>query len=129
MRGYRVRVRQRISTRAHGVVDYVFASSVLATSRAAPASETLRRLLERSALGVVVMSALTRYELGLVKVLPMRAHLALDLVVGALFSSAPILLPRESRATTRVLAGLGLAGTAVAVLTVPSGEPRRLARE
>ena len=106
-----------ISTKQHGVADYLFAGSALALPRALPASPRVRRGLDGSAAAVTVMSALTRYELGLVKLLPMRAHLALDLVVGPLFVAVPPLLRREARETRGAIAALGLAGTAVALLT------------
>jgi hypothetical protein len=45
-------------------------------------------------LGVVMLvaSALTRYELGLVRVIPMPVHLSLDIVLGAFLALSPWLL-------------------------------------
>ncbi len=113
-----------ISTKQHGVIDYLFAGSVYALSRRLPASETLRRFLAASALGVIGMSALTSYELGALKVLPMKAHVALDLVLGSAFTAAPLLFRDEDATGKATLAGLGITGTAVALLTQTDGSPQ-----
>ena len=63
------------------------------------------------------MSALTAYELGLVKALPMKGHVALDLALGALFVAAPFLLPEEDARIRAALAGMGTLGAVVALLT------------
>ena len=63
------------------------------------------------------MGMLTRYEHGVVKVLPMKAHLALDLVVDAVFLAAPAVLRDDDRRLTRSMVALGALGTAVALLT------------
>ena len=106
-----------ISTKQHGVVDYLFAGSVYALRRSLPVSERSSRLLGATAAGTVAVSALTRYELGLVKVLPMKGHLALDYVIDALFLGAPLLLREEDRRVTRAMAALGAVGTVVALLS------------
>ena len=68
-----------LSTRTHGVVDYLTAGTLLALPRAMGWGDRVTNLLTGAALGTVAYSLLTRYELGAVKVLPMKAHLALDL--------------------------------------------------
>ena len=106
-----------ISPKQHGVADYLFAGTAYALPRVVPASERVSRLLRTTALGVVGMSAVTRYELGLVKVLPMKAHIALDLALDAAFLAAPLFLRDESAKVKGALAGMGAAGTAVALST------------
>jgi hypothetical protein len=51
---------------------------------------------------------LTRYELGVFKLIPMRGHLALDAISGATFAAAPFLFPDEPASVTGTLAGLGV---------------------
>ena len=104
-----------ISTKQHGAVDYLFAASTYALARAS--SERTRTLLTGSSLAVAAMSASTDYELGVVRALPMKAHLALDLVLGSLFVAAPVLLRGESARVKAAVAGMGALGIAVAVLT------------
>ena len=106
-----------ISSKQHGVVDYVFAASTFALPRLLSASERTRALLTPAALGVVGMSALTDYELGLVKVLPLKGHIGLDLVLGALFVAAPVVLGDEEPKVKAAVAGMGALGATVALLT------------
>ena len=104
-----------ISKEQHGAVDYVFAASAFALARAS--RHRTRRLLTGSSLAVAAMSAFTDYELGLVRALPMKAHLALDLVLGSLFVAAPVVLRDEETRVKASVAALGALGTAVAALT------------
>ena len=78
-----------------------------------------RWLLRASGLNGALVSMLTRYELGLVKLIPMRSHLAFDGAFAAVFAAAAS-WPRGERPAVRgVLAGLGVAGGLVAALTDP----------
>lgn len=106
-----------ISTRQHGVVDYVTSASLLAMSRRLRASRRVAGLLGASAVSVLSMSAMTNYELGLVRVVPMKVHLAIDMVTGATFLAASLLFRDESREARQVLAGLGLMSALVTLLT------------
>jgi hypothetical protein len=106
-----------ISTRTHGILDYLTAGALLALPRALGWSAPVTKLVTGAALGTLAYSALTRYELAPAKVLPMRAHLALDGLSGALFAAAPFLLPAEPQGTRRALTGIGLFELAVVLLT------------
>jgi hypothetical protein len=76
-------VSQRgVSTKTHGVLDLVTSGTLLAAPRLLG--------LEKESRAASVM--LTDYEFGLVKVLPMRAHLAMDAASGAFLASSPWLL-------------------------------------
>jgi hypothetical protein len=86
-----------ISTRTHGILDYLTAGALLALPRALGWSAPVTKLVTGAALGTLAYSALTRYELAPAKVLPMRAHLALDGLSGALFAAAPFLCPPSRR--------------------------------
>ena len=102
-----------ISTRAHGVLDYLTAGTLLALPRMMGWGPGATRLL-------------TRYELGLVKKLPMKGHLALDGMSGALLCVAPFLLLDEDEGdATGPLVGLGLFEIVVPLLTQTT--PRGLA--
>jgi hypothetical protein len=80
-----------IPTRIHGVLDYVvgiiliLASSLLGFRRGG--AETWVPVT----LGVaaLVYSLLTRYELGLIKVIPMPVHLTLDVLSGVVLVISP----------------------------------------
>lgn len=110
-----------LSSRAHGVLDYLTAGTLLAAPRLLGWSAPVTRLLTGAALGTLAYSALTRYELAPVKLLPLSAHLALDGLSGATFVAAPLLLfPEEDGPTRGALAGIGLFEIAAARLTRPA---------
>jgi hypothetical protein len=112
---------QAVSTRTHGVVDYATAGALLA------APELLRLKDVRSsalapriaATATTGMSALTDYELGLVRALPIKAHLALDAAAGALLAASPWILGYRRAGVRYWLPHtvVGLAEVAVALVT------------
>ena len=108
-----------INTVTHGVLDYVSVVTLLAVPRLFGWSNPVRNLLSIAALSTLVYSVLTRYELGLVKILPMRAHLAFDASSGALFCAAPLLLKGTERNARIAMVGIGLFEIAAASLTQP----------
>jgi hypothetical protein len=83
-------IAKLIPSRIHGVLDYLFGILYIALplllNWPAPASTILMVL----GAGVLLYSVLTRYELGLLKLLPMPVHLALDLLGGLLLIAAPL---------------------------------------
>jgi len=80
-----------ISTRTHGVLDYLTAGMLLSAPKLlgftdVPASARAFRLAGG---GAALYSLLTDYELGAVRVLPMPVHLAIDAASGVLLTSSP----------------------------------------
>jgi hypothetical protein len=114
-----------ISTKTHGVIDYLTAGALLALPRALGWGERPTRLLTGAAVGSLAYSLLTRYELGALKLLPMRVHLALDAMSGAALAASPLLLPDEDPEVKATLLALGLYELGVTALTKaePAGEP------
>ena len=114
------------STRMHGVLDFLTAGTLLTLPRALGWSEGVTRLLTNMALGTVGYSLLTKYEWGLVKVLPMKGHLLLDGISGASLLAAPLLFPDEDSSTTGALVALGLWELAASLTTetTPSFDER-----
>ncbi len=98
-----------ISTRAHGVIDYLSGGMLLSAPSLlglteVPASARVFRLAGG---GAALYSLLTDYELGLFKVLPMPVHLALDAANGALLAASPWLFGFAEEVSAPHL-GLGL---------------------
>lgn len=106
-----------ISTKQHGVVDYLFSGTLYGLRRALGPTDAVARLLTASSLGGVAMASVTRYELGLVKLLPMKTHIALDLVLSPLLAAVPFVFPDERTTVKATLVGAGVVGTAAALLT------------
>ena len=83
-----------IPTSVHGVIDYLASGALYATPALlglndVPASARTLRLAGGAA---VASSMMTDYELGVIKVVPMPAHLTLDVASGALVAALPWLL-------------------------------------
>jgi hypothetical protein len=116
--GYRGDMRP-ISRRQHAVVDYVTAATELVLPHVLPASSSARRLLRFSGANAGVLGALTKHELGLVELVPMRVHLALDALFATTFLGAAALMRDERPAVRGTLAALGVTGALAAALTNP----------
>ena len=110
---------RRLSSREHGFVDYGVAVVELALPRLLGAGSGARRLLRFSGANAALLGAVTQHDLGVVKVLPMRAHLALDAAFAAVFLAAPFILDDESRRVRVALAALGASGALTAAVTDP----------
>jgi hypothetical protein len=106
-----------ISTFAHGILDYATGATLLALPRLIDCSPPLRQLMTGMAAVTFAYSFFTRYELGVVKVLSMPAHLAIDAANGVVFFMAPFLFLREEPIVKNILFGMGLYSIAAALLT------------
>ena len=84
-----------ISTKAHGVLDYLTIATFFTLPRVMGWSKPLTDGMTALALGKLGYTLMTRHELGLVKKLPMQAHLALDAAGGAALCAMPMLLGDE----------------------------------
>jgi hypothetical protein len=134
-RGHRGCVVLRpISSRAHGVISYSVSGLLLAAPRLLRLREVPLAALAPRAAGATALSysVLTDFELGVRRVLPLRAHLALDAVGGALLAVSPWLLrfAQEGRRfwLPHVLAGSGIVGVAALSRTEPDDARPRLVR-
>lgn len=80
-----------ISTRTHGMLDYLTGTALLAAPKALGLDDVpaAARVLRMAGAGAGAYSLLTDYELGAIKALPMPAHLAMDAASGAFLASSP----------------------------------------
>jgi hypothetical protein len=80
-----------LPTRLHGIIDYLWGVALLATpwrfGYADAAAATWVAVV--FGLGAILYSALTDYELGLVRLIPMPLHLGLDGIGGAVLAASP----------------------------------------
>ncbi|ACB77421.1 SPW repeat domain-containing protein [Opitutus terrae] len=121
-----------IPSRIHGVLDYVVGLVLILSPRlfgfqTGGFEERIPVLLGVAAL---VYSLITRYELGLFKVLPFRVHLILDLVSGVVLATSPWVFGFSERIWGPHLF-FGLLEIVVPVLTIPHttvGDPMRRVR-
>lgn len=108
-----------LSTRIHGVIDYVAAITLILLPWVMPWSFAVATLLSIVGASVLVYSLLTRYELGLMKVLPMKAHLALDALGGVVLLIAAFILPVTGNGEQVALIIFGLFEIGAALITDP----------
>jgi hypothetical protein len=110
---------RRLSKKEHGFVDYGVAVLETALSVALRPGTPGRILLRFSGANAALVGAVTDQPLGLVKLLPMRVHLALDAGFAAVFLGAAALLRGEPARVRVALSALGASGAAAAALTDP----------
>lgn len=114
----------RISTRTHAFLDLATAGFALAFPRLLGASNRFTNIMTAVALGKLGYGLLTRHELGVVRVLPMKTHLTLDAIAGAATSALPFVLDEEENpAVTACAVGLGLSDIAAASITETRSKP------
>ncbi len=80
-----------IPTSVHGLLDYTTGALFLASPWLLGFSrqETARRVAVGTGLAVLGLSAMTDYEAGLVRRVPMKTHLAIDTATGVLVAASP----------------------------------------
>jgi hypothetical protein len=90
-----------IPTQAHAVLDYLTGGTLIAAPRVLGITDepAAAKVLEVAGGAATAYSLVTDYELGLVKVLPMRTHLLLDAASGALIAASPWLFGFAGRGT------------------------------
>jgi hypothetical protein len=107
-----------ISTRVHGMLDYsvglflILVPWVFGFARGGPESAIFVAL----GASALLYSFFTNYELGAVKILPMKVHLSLDFLSGALLAASPWLFG-FSQAVYLPHLVLGIFEMSVAVIT------------
>ena len=106
-----------LPTSVHGVLDYATVGTLATAPRVFGWSRATKTLLTGSAVGLLGYSLCTRYELSVMKVLPMTWHLALDAASGALLCAAPLALRNEKSSAKAALVGFGLFELTAALTT------------
>ena len=106
-----------ITTRTHGALDYAWVSAAASAARAADASGATARFVRSSSVVAGINSVLTDYEAGVLRLMPMRVHLAVDFVIGAALVLSPLFLPKSGRRSVALSVALGLTACAASLLT------------
>ena len=80
-----------IDTKTHGIIDYATGALLIVAPylfdfATGGIEQWLPQLI---GVAIIVMSLLTRYELSVAKVIPLKAHLGIDMASGALLAVSP----------------------------------------
>lgn len=115
-----------ISRQEHGAIDWAYVPTVAALPALVGFSrDRTPTRVARAISGVsFVTTFFTRFEWGIVRVLPFKAHLAADAAISALAVAAPWLFgfADDERARNTFVA-IGLAGLVIGALTRPEEMP------
>jgi hypothetical protein len=117
-------MRKPISTATHGIIDYVTAGALLALPDLLGFSKPLSRAVRMIGLQKLAVAAATRNELGIVKLIPMTTHLALDAVTGATLCALPFMLEDEDDPDTACAALMTMGLMELAYVPLTDTQPR-----
>lgn len=106
-----------LDSHTHGVLDYLTVGFLFALPRVLRWNREATNVFTGAALGTLVYSLLTRYELGLAKVIPFRIHLGLDALNGAFFCAAPLLFRKHHPTVQAAMIGVGLYEIGASLMT------------
>lgn len=106
-----------IPPKVHGFVDLAFAVITFALPRGLGWSSRIRSVLTLVGGFTVLYSLITRYPMGLFKLLPFRGHLVLDGLVALFLGGFQFLVTEEETSVRGAVGALGLFGLLVALLT------------
>lgn len=78
-----------IPPRIHGVIDYVYSSILIVVGLYFGIGTTAGAVPAIIGAGSILYSLMTAYELGLVKLIPFKGHLALDIAGALVLGGSP----------------------------------------
>lgn len=110
-------MKRFIPTKAHGVFDLITGPTLVAAPELLRLNGTLGSSLPPRMTGALGtgLSALTDYETGAVRVVPVKAHLAFDAVSGAALAAAPWLTGARRKGIRHWLPHAAIGATEIAV--------------
>ena len=108
-----------ISSKTHGVIDHVVAPALMLAPRLLGWPKRVSTVLAAVGLVHLIYSAFTKYELGLVPVLPYKGHLAIDAALAAGTAAMPVMFTESKRSGVMpVLMALGAAEGVITALSL-----------
>ena len=116
-----------ISTQTHGIIDYTWAASAAAVCETLAGAPRIKSLLRGASGAATGSSAMTNYEAGIVRVMPMKGHLALDVAMCAMLLAAPLFVPAAERRYAAIPIAFGAVGLLTALLTQTQSPTERRA--
>ena len=116
-----------VPTKVHGAIDYATAPALVAAPDLLRLNGARASTIPPRAAGAAaaVYSALTDYELGVRRTIPMRAHVALDAVGGTAVALAPWIFGSARRGTRHWLPHAIVGATELALALTTKDRPQR----
>jgi len=115
-----------ISTRTHGMIDYAWATTAGALPAMMNGATATSRLVRQAGTAGGLNAMMTNYEAGIMRVMPMKGHLAIDFVMSATLMMSPFFLPRSERRYAAVPVLLGVVGFLASILTETTSPNERV---
>ncbi|GEP07851.1 SPW repeat domain-containing protein [Methylobacterium oxalidis] len=116
-----------LPTRIHGAVDYLWGLALIATPwlfgfATGSAAQWIAVIFGA---GAILYSLITDYELGVVRLVPVPVHLALDAGAGLLLTISPWIFGFADE-TSRIHMSFGLFSVVASLVTQTKPAPRQL---
>jgi len=101
----------------HAIEDYMTSTALPYTARKLGVTPNTRRIMDSVAAVAGAQSMITDYEGGVLRLLPMRAHLAADVLMGVGLISIAGMMRRKPTVDRLALLGLGAFSIVTALMT------------
>jgi hypothetical protein len=99
------------------MIDYTWLAAVSALSNQRIGASSTVRLLQNAATVARTSSMVTDYEHGAIPLLPVKAHLAVDVALCTVLIASPWFLPQSERRFAAIPMVLGIIGLVSSLLT------------
>jgi hypothetical protein len=106
-----------LPTQIHGVVDYLAGIVFIALPWIFDWDDAAKTILTIVGIAVILYSLLTRYELGVAKIIPMTTHLGLDLLGGIVLIVTPFIFDVDPDAAKWTMVVLGVLEIGASLMT------------
>jgi hypothetical protein len=99
------------------MIDYAWATAAETLPKMMDGATRTSRLVRSAGAAAGMNSMFTNYEAGVIRVMPMKAHLALDMLMCTALLLSPLFLPSSERRHAFVPMALGAVGLIAGLMT------------
>ncbi len=117
-------MRKPISTATHGIIDYLTVGALFALPSMLGFSPGLSKAVRMIGLKKLAIAAATQHEMGVVKLIPMKKHLAMDVMTGLTLCALPFMLEDDENPETAQVALVAMGLMELAYVPLSETRPR-----
>jgi hypothetical protein len=110
------------------MIDYALATTAGTLPTMMTGAMATAHLVRKAGVAAGFNVMMTNYEAGMMRVMPMKGHLAIDFVICAALMMSPFFLPRSERRYAAVPVLLGAIGFLSSILTETTSPNERVER-